>query len=304
MSLHGLLLLNKPAGLTSHDVVARTRRILQTKSVGHSGTLDPMASGLMVLLIGEATKLSQYILERNKAYRVRAQLGTRTDTLDMTGTVLKTSTDIPSKEKVHSEALGLAGDFEWPIPIFSAAKVEGRKLYEYARAGEAVEIPKKVMSFFDLDIEDQGPDWIDVFIRCSKGSFIRSWVHELGERLGCGAAMSKLERTESLPYHLSQATSFEELEAQIAKGETNLKGFVPMSATLSEAKVIRIKGQDQVMMGNGLISHDLRSHLIATFQPGRDEVVKILSAGTGELLALIGLEPGKGFAIRRVFRYQ
>jgi tRNA pseudouridine55 synthase len=303
MILHGLLLLNKPAGLTSHDVVARTRRILQTKSVGHSGTLDPMASGLMVLLIGEATKLSQYILERNKAYRVRAQLGIRTDTLDMTGQTLQTSQEIPTQEKVRAEALGLAGDFEWPIPIFSAAKVDGKKLYEYARSGEEVAIPKKVMSFFDLEIEDQTPEWIDVFIRCSKGSFIRSWVSELGERLGCGAAMSKLERTESLPYHLSQATTFEELEAEVASQAETYKGFIPMSATLGDAKVIRIKGQDQVMMGNGLISHDLRSHLISTFQPGKDEVVKILSVQTGELLALIGLEPGKGFAIRRVFRY-
>ena len=303
MSLHGLVLLTKPAGITSHDVVARTRRILQTKSVGHSGTLDPMASGLMVLLIGEATKLSQYILEKNKAYRVRAQLGIRTDTYDTTGTVLETSTDLPGERLVREEALKLHGDFEWPIPMFSAAKVDGKKLYEYARAGEKIEVPKKIMSFFDLKIEAQTPETIDVFIRCSKGSFIRSWVQELGERLKVGAAMSRLERTESMPYTLDQAISFEELEAQVKAGQIP-KGFVPMASTLSEAKIIRIKGQDQVMMGNGLISHDLRGRLIATFQPGRDEVVKILSAQTGELLALIGLDPGKGFAIRRVFRYE
>lgn len=303
MSIHGLLLLNKPAGITSHDVVARTRRILQTKSVGHCGTLDPIASGLMVLLIGEATKLSQYILERDKAYRVRAQLGIRTDTLDTTGQVLQSITDLPNADKVREEVIKLEGEFEWSIPMFSAAKVDGRKLYEYAREGKEIEVPKKFMRFFDLKIEDQGPDWVDVFIRCSKGSFIRSWVSQLGDNLKVGAAMSRLERTESLPYTLTQAVTFEELEAQVQNGGELKKGFVPMSATLAEAKVIRIKGQDQVMMGNGLISHDLRTQLISTFQPGRDEVVKILSATTGELLALIGLEPGKGFAIRRVFRY-
>jgi tRNA pseudouridine55 synthase len=304
MTLHGLLLINKPAGITSHDVVARTRRILQTKSVGHSGTLDPIASGLMVLLIGEGTKLSQYILERNKAYRVRAQLGIRTDTLDTTGTVLETNTgDLPPPDLVRHEALKLAGEFELPIPIFSAAKVEGRKLYEYAREGKEVEIPKKLMNFFDLKIEDQGPDWIDVFIRCSKGSFIRTWVSILGDNLKVGAAMSRLERVESMPYSLDQAITFEELEAQIGSGQPLEKGFVPMSSTLGEAKVIRIKGQDQVMMGNGLISHDLRTKLISVFQPAKDDVIKILSATTGELLALIGLDPGKGFAIRRVFRY-
>jgi tRNA pseudouridine55 synthase len=126
----------------------------------------------------------------------------------------------------------------------------------------------------------------------------------LGENLKVGAAMSRLERTESLPYTLAQALTFEELEAQVASGQEFTKGFVPMSATLADAKVIRIKGQDQVMMGNGLISHDLRTQLISAFQPGRDEVIKILSANSGELLALIGLDPGKGFAIRRVFRYE
>jgi tRNA pseudouridine55 synthase len=298
MNIHGLILLNKPSGMTSHDVVAKVRRILGTKSVGHSGTLDPMASGLMVLLIGEGTKLSQYILERNKAYRVRAQLGIRTDTLDTTGQILETQSDLPPADKVREEALKLQGSFDLPVPIFSAAKVDGKKLYEYAREGKEVQIPMKTMSFFDLQIEAQGADWIDVSLRCSKGSFIRSWVEMLGQNLKVGAAMGALERTESLPYYLTQAITLEELEKN---GIQN--GFVPMSATLSEAKVIRIKGQDQVMMGNGLISHDLRTQLISTFQPGRDEVIKILSKESGELLALIGLDPGKGFAIRRVFRY-
>ncbi|MEZ0392268.1 MAG: tRNA pseudouridine(55) synthase TruB [Pseudobdellovibrionaceae bacterium] len=300
MNFHGLLLINKPQGITSHDVVARVRRILQTKSVGHSGTLDPLASGLMVLLIGEGTKLSQYILEKNKAYRVRAQLGLVTDTLDTTGTVLKTSTDLPGPQVVRDAALSLRGELELPVPIYSAAKIDGKKLYEYAREGKEVQIPMKRMHFFDLAIEGQGADWIDVFIRCSKGSFIRAWVHRLGEILHIGAAMSQLERTESSPYHLDQAITLEELEKN---PHSTQRGFIPMSSTLAEAKVIRIKGQDQVMMGNGLISHDLRTQLISAFQPGRDEVIKILSQESGELLALIGLDPGKGFAIRRVFRY-
>jgi tRNA pseudouridine55 synthase len=298
MNVHGLILLDKPSGMTSHDVVARVRRILGTKSVGHSGTLDPLASGLMVLLIGEATKLSQYILERNKGYKVRAQLGVRTDTLDVTGQVLETNQDIPSAETVRETALQLHGEMELKVPIFSAAKVDGKKLYEYARQGQEVQVPMKVMSFFDLEVTDQGADWIDVSLRCSKGSFIRAWVDLLGEKLKVGATMSQLVRTESMPYYLHQATTLEELEKSGLA-----KGFVPMSATLAEAKVLRVKGQDQVMMGNGLISHDLRTQLISAFQPGRDEVVKIISHDTGDLLALIGLEPGKGFAIRRVFRY-
>lgn len=300
MNLHGLLLINKPSGITSHDVVARVRRILNTKSVGHSGTLDPLASGLMVLLVGEGTKLSQYILEKNKAYRVRAQLGIKTDTLDTTGQTLETNSNLPSQDVVRKAALELNGEMELPVPIYSAAKIDGKKLYEYAREGQEVRIPNKVMHFFDLKIEDQGSDWIDVFLRCSKGSFIRAWVNQLGENLKVGAAMSRLERTESSPYHLSQAITLEELEKNGLPPE---KGFIPMTATLTDAKVIRVRGQDQVMMGNGLISHDLRTQLISVFQPGRDEIIKILSQESSELLALIGLDEGKGFAIRRVFRY-
>lgn len=301
MSLHGLLLINKPSGITSHDVVARARRILKTKSVGHSGTLDPLASGLMVLLVGEATKLSQYILEKNKAYRVRAQLGIKTDTLDTTGQILETHSELPEGDQVRKAVLALSGDLLLPVPIYSATKIDGKKLYEYAREGQAVQIPSKTMSFFDLKIEEQGKDWIDVFIRCSKGSFIRAWVSQLGENLKVGAALSRLERTESAPYHLDQAISLEQLEQGPLPP---LRGFIPMASTLADSKVIRVKGQDQVMMGNGLISHDLRTQLISAFQPGRDEMIKILSQESGEMLALIGLDEGKGFAIRRVFRYE
>ncbi len=307
MAFHGLLLLDKPTGLTSHDVVAKVRRILGTKSVGHSGTLDPLASGLMVLLIGEATKLSQYILEQNKAYKVRAQLGLTTDTLDTTGQTLKTAAITSTRQQIREAAAALHGEMQLSVPLFSAAKVDGKKLYEYARRGQSIEPPVKTMKFFDLEVLDQGADWVEASMRCSKGSFIRSWVHLLGENLGCGAAMSQLRRTESMPYTLDQALSFEELE-QVMKSlsegqEPQGKGFVPMLAALPQAKLIRVKGQDQVMITNGLISHDLRTLLIATFQPGRDDVIKILAQESGHLLALIGLESQKGFVFRRVFRY-
>jgi tRNA pseudouridine55 synthase len=306
MSVHGLLLMNKPTGMTSHDVVAKVRRLLGTKSVGHSGTLDPLASGLMVLLIGEGTKLSQYILERDKAYIVRAQLGLETETYDTTGSILKEKpVDIP-REDIRSLVLQLQGNMNLPVPLYSAVKVGGQKLYEYARRDQAVEVPQKEMSFYDLEVRDQGENWVDVFMRCSKGSYVRAWVHLLGQKLGVGAAMSRLERTESTPYHLAQALTLEHLEASLSAGTPPeaIPGFIPMTATLPHFKVVRVQGQSQAMMGNGLISHDLRTRLITLFQPGRDEGVKVLSQRTGELLALVGLEPQKGFVIRRVFRYQ
>jgi tRNA pseudouridine55 synthase len=304
-SLHGLLLINKDSGMTSHDVVARLRRILQMKAIGHSGTLDPLASGLMVMLLGEATKLSQYILEKNKAYIVRAQLGVETDSFDMTGKVVKTSDQKLSREKIRQAVLDLQGSMELEVPIFSATKVDGKKLYEYARAEAQVQIPKKSMRFYDVQVLEQGEDWVDVSLSCSKGAFIRSWVQLLGQNLGIGASVAKLQRTVSEPYFLDQAISLQELE-QSPHPQAH-SAFIPMSGVLPQQRIIRVQGQDQVMIGNGLISHQLKNQLIAAYNPeaSNDEtqVIKILSQKQGELLALIGLDPEKGFTIRRVFRY-
>lgn len=300
--MHGLLLIHKESGMTSHDVVAKARRVFKTKAIGHTGTLDPMASGLMVLLIGEATKLSQYILEQNKAYRLTAELGKTTDTLDITGQVLSTSDKVVSLQKVQEEIEKLQGDLQLPVPIYSATKVDGKKLYEYAREDKPVEVPIKKMTFFDLKIENQSEKELTVFMRCSKGAFVRAWIHRLGEILGTGAVMTALERTESMPYRLEQATTL--AEADLVADKTTLKNFVPMTHVLPGTPIIRIQGQDLVMMGNGMISHSLKNRLISTYKPDGENLVKIVSHENNELVALIGFEPGKGFVIRRVFRYE
>lgn len=299
---HGLLLVDKPSGISSHDVVARLRRILNTKAVGHSGTLDPMASGLMACLVNEGTKLSQYILEGDKGYRVRAQFGVRTDTLDMTGQVLETRPVDVSRERVLEEALKLQGEMELEVPIYSAIKIQGKKLYEYAREEQAVVLPKKMMKFWDVTEVAQGTDWAEFDIKCIKGSYIRTWVDLLGKALGCGASMSSLRRTWSSPYHLPQAQTLEAIEATVRDGRLS-SAFVPMDLALPQVKRIRVKGQDKVLLGNGQISHDLRTQLISAFKPSEDQYIQILSQDDGQMLALVGLEPGRGFALRRVFKY-
>lgn len=304
MSLHGLLLIDKASGMSSHDVVARVRRILGTKTVGHCGTLDPMASGLMILLVNEATKLSNYILEQDKEYVAKAQLGIVTDTLDTTGEILEKKPVDVSVANIEKAADSLKGRFEWLVPMYSAAKVDGKKLYEYAREGKTVEVPKKEMCFHDVEVKGVGNDWVEARIRCSKGSFIRSWVHELGAKLGTGAAMSALRRTISEPYSLKNALTLEQLEQAVAqKTLESSASYIPMQAALPTWKVIRVKGQDRVLLSNGSISHDLRTHLIGQFNPEIDHGVKILDQETGQLMAIIGLEPGKGFQIRRVFKF-
>ncbi|AGH95766.1 tRNA pseudouridine(55) synthase TruB [Pseudobdellovibrio exovorus] len=293
--MNGLLLINKPAGMTSHDVVSRVRYLLKTKEVGHSGTLDPMATGLMVLLIGEATKLSSYVTEGDKSYAVGIRPGVTTDTLDITGQILAEKQVQCSEGQIQELALSLVGEFQLPIPMFSAKKVDGKKLYEYAREGVQIEQPQKKMAFWNVTHQEP----LKFHLHCSKGSFIRSWVQLLGDRMGCGAAMASLERTSSHQYNLTEAMTLAELASMEAQ-EVSRK-LVPLDKALKGVKSIRVKGQDAVLMKNGQISHSLRSQLISRFNPDQDEIIQILPEEKGRLLALVGLEKQQGFKIKRVF---
>ena len=307
-SLHGLLLVDKPSGMTSHDVVSRVRRLAGTKEVGHSGTLDPLASGLMVVLLGEATKLSSIVTEGDKAYEVQVQLGIETDTLDITGAVEKTTPVTVKKDEVVAKALVLLGEMQLPIPLFSAKKIDGKKLYEYAREGEEVEIPSKSMTFWDVtyieNLEAEKENRYSFHLHCSKGSFIRSWVKLLGEQLGCGATMSALRRTKSHDFTVGQALGLEGLMAAKDAGSLDLANtIVPINEAIGGVRNIKVHGHDEVLLNNGQISHDLRSKLIVLFNPERDQWVFASSRDNKQVLAIIGLEPEVGFKIKRGFRY-
>lgn len=283
--------------MTSHDVVSRVRRALKTKEVGHSGTLDPLATGLMVLLIGEATKLSAYVTEGDKSYEVGLKFGVTTDTLDITGQVTAEKQVTQSHQEMIAAGLALSGEFSLDIPMFSAKKIDGKKLYEYAREGEKIEVPKKIMKFWDVK-HTEGNRF---HLHCSKGSFIRSWVQQLGERLGCGATMASLNRTSSHHFSLSEAVELDSLDSMSADELSKL--LIPLDRALKNTKGIRVKGQDAVLMRNGQISHSLRTQLISRFNPDQDEVIQIWPEDKGKLLALVGLEKGQGFKIKRVFNY-
>lgn len=307
-NLHGLLLVDKPSGMTSHDVVSRVRRLANTKEVGHSGTLDPLASGLMVVLIGEATKLSSIVTEGDKAYEVQLQLGIETDTLDITGQVEKTTPVNLKKADVIAAGLKLAGEFQLPIPLFSAKKIDGKKLYEYAREGEAVEVPLKSMTFWDVtyieNAEAEKENRYSFHLHCSKGSFIRSWVKLLGEQLGSGATMSALRRTKSHDFGVTQAQPLDVLLAEKDANTLDMgQKIVPMTEAVSGVRIVKVDGHDELLLNNGQISHDLRSKLIVGFNPDKDQWVFASSKATKQVLAIIGLEPEQGFKIKRGFRY-
>lgn len=300
--LDGLLLLDKPKGITSHDLVDQVRRVFGLKDVGHSGTLDPMASGLMVILLGQATKLSPYVMDGDKRYLVEVLLGRRYDTLDVTGQILSESEVTPEQiSKIPQAVAGFQGDFEWSVPLFSAVKIQGQKLYEHARneTKPAVAIPRKVMKFWDVTLKSEPglTFWVD--LRCSKGSFIRTWVDELGQALGCGAAMQSLVRTESQPFSIEQALPLPETEALWKQGLT-LRNFVPMAWALPHFKKVRVQNFDQTLLLNGQISHDLRRQLIGLVDPEVSCWIQAVSTRDENLLAILAYEAGKGFRIKRV----
>lgn len=299
---HGLFLINKPTGITSHDLVAQARRVFKTKEVGHSGTLDPMASGLMVLLLGNATKLSQYVMDGDKAYRAEVLLGVKTDTLDVTGKILEEVEVKPEHiQKIPEAIKSLDGEFEWPVPMYSAVKVQGQKLYEIARSDKPVEVevPIKPMKFWNLKqlSENAQSFWVDM--ECSKGSFVRTWIEKLGEKIGTGASMKSLVRTFSSPFKLEQALTLEETDSKIKAGEVP-SNFVPMNWALPHLKKARINSFDQNMLLNGQISHDLRRQLIGLVDPEVSCLIQAMSLRDEQLLALIAYEKGQGFKIKRV----
>lgn len=284
--------------------MARIRRIYKTKEVGHSGTLDPLASGLMVLMIGEATKFSSYITEGDKSYQVDVRLGVETDTLDITGNIISEKPVKVTFAEVIATATALAGDFNLPIPLYSAKKIDGKKLYEYARENEEVQIPSKNMKFWSVENRSEDSEKgrrLSFHLHCSKGSFIRSWVKLLGERLDCGATMSGLLRTTSHHYDYKNSITLEDLDKMAQENPTQLSSLlIPMDQALPNTRKIKVKGFDANLLKNGQISHDLKQHLIVSYKGPNDDLVQIIGENQ-KILALVGLEPEKGFRIKRVF---
>jgi tRNA pseudouridine55 synthase len=209
----GLLLVEKPSGITSHDAVNEVRRTLGIRKVGHAGTLDPMASGLLLMGVGRATRLLRFLGDLEKEYEGTGRLGTETDTLDALGELVRTTAVDIVEDQLLGAMAELVGVIEQQPPAFSAVKVGGRKLYEAARRGERVEAPRRkvVVSRFDL-VRFAGTDF-DFLAVCSGGTYVRVLVAEVGKRLGCGAHLARLVRTRIGPFRLSDAVPPDEPDA-------------------------------------------------------------------------------------------
>ena len=208
----GVLLIHKPYGITSFDVVARVRRLFGTKQVGHTGTLDPIATGLLPVLVGRAVKASEFLTEKDKEYIAGLRLGITTDTEDITGQILTESTNIPEKQTVLEAAKTFTGTVMQIPPMYSALKVGGEKLVDLARRGIIIEREARPITVHELDIDGEGNDYT-MRVFCSKGTYIRTLCADIGQKLGCGGAMSSLIRTKTGGFTLENAYTLEELEA-------------------------------------------------------------------------------------------
>ena len=213
MDVSGIVIVNKHAGVPSNDIVIKLRRLFGTRQVGHTGTLDPMATGVLPVLIGRAVKASENITAENKRYTAHLKLGITTDTEDTTGTVLSKTDTLPKEEDVLAVCADFVGDILQTPPMYSALKVNGRKLVDLAREGITVERQARPITVHSLKAVKLAEDLYELDVSCSKGTYIRTLCADIGAKLGCGGAMARLTRTESGPFSLAEACTIEQLEA-------------------------------------------------------------------------------------------
>ena len=212
--MNGIINVYKEKGFTSHDVVAKLRGILRQKKIGHTGTLDPDATGVLPVCLGNATKLCDMLTDKNKTYQAVLKLGIVTDTQDMTGEIQEEKIVSVTKEEVESTILSFIGDYEQIPPMYSALKVNGKKLYELAREGKVIERKARLVHILDIQIQniDMEQHEIIMLVSCSKGTYIRTLCHDIGEKLGCGGCMKSLLRTKVGAFTIEDSLKLEEIE--------------------------------------------------------------------------------------------
>ena len=217
MSYNGIINIYKEQGYTSFDVVAKLRGILKMRKIGHTGTLDPDATGVLPVVLGSATKLVDMLTDKRKEYIATLRLGITTDTLDITGTVLSETVPVVSEGEVREAILSFIGPMLQTPPMYSAIKVNGRKLYELAREGIEIERQKRSIEIFEIKILDMSLPDIKIKVECSKGTYIRSLCADIGDKLSCGAVMTSLVRTKSGDFAIERAYTLKEVEEAAAK---------------------------------------------------------------------------------------
>ncbi len=292
--MHGIVVVDKPAGMTSAAVVARVKRVLHVKRIGHTGTLDPMATGVLPLCVGEGTKLAGYLLAEDKTYEGELELGVTTDTLDADGEVTgRADASSVTEARLADAIAAMVGEGEQVPPMHSALKHKGVRMYELARKGIEVERPPRRIEIFRFELTAFEPPRARFRVHCSKGTYVRSLVRDVGESLGCGAHLTALRRTQSGVFGLDQAVALDDVAPEVvAERLVSPPDAIPhVPAATVPADLVRRVRDGQAVAWASLDSE----------KPEPDCMVRLLTPD-GALLALVTVESGR-LRYARVFTY-
>lgn len=257
---NGVINIYKERGYTSHDVVAKLRGILKQKKIGHTGTLDPEAEGVLPVCLGKGTKLCDMLTDRDKTYEAVLLLGQSTDTQDITGTVLEKGDVTVTEEEVRTAVLSFVGKYEQIPPMYSALKVNGQKLCDLARAGKEVERKSRTVEIYEIEILEMKLPRVRMSVSCSKGTYIRTLCHDIGETLGCHGCMEKLIRTKAGKFLLENALTLAQVEA-VRDAERLDTVIVPVDQVLAEFPKVILKAESARLgyNGNPFSAEDLKN---------------------------------------------
>jgi len=289
--VNGILIVDKPRDFTSHDVVAKLRGMLRQKKIGHAGTLDPMATGVLVVLLGNATRASDHASGQSKEYIARLRLGLVTDTQDITGTVLEERPVTVGEEELRAVLPAFTGDIDQLPPMYSAISVNGKRLYDLARKGVEVERQSREITIDKLELLERGEPLpageFDLRASCSKGTYVRTLCHDIGQALGCGGCMSSLRRTMAAGFTLEQAVTLEQVQAA-ADSAALLLGTDSLFAHLPEL-ILSEEPERKLRNGMTLVMPCVAPGEYRTYGQG------------GEFLALCRSEGGKLTTVKSFF---
>ena len=248
--IDGVFLLDKPQGMSSNDIMQKVKRVFQANKAGHTGALDPLATGMLPICLGEATKFSQFLLDADKRYVVTAKLGERTDTSDAEGQVVETRPVNVETSQILTALEQFRGDILQVPTMFSALKHNGKPLYEYARAGITVEREARPITIFEINfIEYQAPS-LTLEVHCSKGTYIRTFVDDLGEVLGCGAHVTVLRRTAVADYPTEKMMTWDALQALAEQGDLD-QHLLPIDTAVSKLPALKLNAEQSKGIGFG-----------------------------------------------------
>lgn len=287
--MNGILLIDKPESWTSNDVVQKLRGILHEKRIGHAGTLDPMATGLLTVFVGRATRAVEFAEGDRKRYLAGLRLGLTTDTQDITGEVLRQCEVDVTREALEEALQAFRGELRQTPPMYSAVKVNGRRLYELARKGETVERKEREITVYSLEIlEQNGEDWL-LDVACSKGTYVRTLCHDIGEALGCGGCLSSLRRTEAGLFSVENAHTVDAVAVSAAAGLADAL-LLPTDSLFQEHPAVTLEEKDEARVRNG-----------SFFRLDSPDGFYRLYGGSGEFLALARVAGGTCRTIKSFF---